>query len=150
MKVNVIDSHLLCQVLDSLNCKIQFRLPLQPATGNRETSPQREDRVHEKMTSLADATKMTQIDASSLAALSEARDGLVTRGYAFVSGAVACAALGVRSETSGDFSSSWNELALDTYLADGGKYRWRRHASLLQDFEPSTLTEVDYRPLWQP
>ena len=26
------------------------------------------------------------------------------------------------------FSESWNDLALDTYMADGGRYRRRRHA----------------------
>src|SRR5262249_59159054 len=29
------------------------------------------------------------------------------------------------------FAGSWNDLALDTYMADGGRYRLRRHANYL-------------------
>jgi hypothetical protein len=29
----------------------------------------------------------------------------------------------------GSFASSWNDLGLDTYMADGGRYRRRRHAA---------------------
>ena len=31
------------------------------------------------------------------------------------------------------FAGSWNDLALDTYMADGGRYRRRRHAVLMVD-----------------
>jgi len=93
---------------------------------------------------------MKHIDAPSPIALTEARQGLATHGFAFVSGAAASAALGVRPAACADFVESWNRLSLDTYLADGGKYRYRRHASLLQDFDPPALTEVAYRPHWQP
>lgn len=92
---------------------------------------------------------MKQIDASSSIALADARQGLAGSGYAFVSGAVASAALGVPGGAA-DFTASWNRLALDTYLADGGKYRLRRHASLVQGFDPPSLLEVAYRPHWQP
>jgi hypothetical protein len=93
---------------------------------------------------------MKHIDAPSLIALSEARHGLAAEGFAFVPGAAASAALGLEARAGADFADSWNRLALDTYLADGGKYRMRRHASLLQDLEPAALTEVAYRPHWQP
>ena len=58
-------------------------------------------------------------------ALALARDG-----YAFVPGA----AMRVSLETVGsladwpDFARSWNDLAIDAYLADHGRYRRRRHA----------------------
>lgn len=29
-----------------------------------------------------------------------------------------------------EFQASWNDLKPDTYMADGGKYRLRRHATL--------------------
>jgi hypothetical protein len=52
------------------------------------------------------------------------------RGFAFVAAAPMRALL----EETGSladlaaFSESWNDLALDTYMADGGRYRRRRHA----------------------
>lgn len=52
------------------------------------------------------------------------------RGFAFVPAAPMRALL----EQTGSlddltaFSDSWNDLALDTYMADGGRYRRRRHA----------------------
>jgi hypothetical protein len=93
---------------------------------------------------------MKHIDAPSPIALSEARESLAAHGFAFVSGAAAAAALGVSATVAADFVQSWNRLSLDTYLADGGKYRLRRHASLTQDFDPPALAEVAYRPHWQP
>ena len=93
---------------------------------------------------------MKHIDAPSSIALSEARQQLADHGFAFVSGAAASAALGLQAATQAEFIASWNRLALDTYLADGGKYRMRRHASLVQTFEPPALEEVAYRPHWQP
>jgi len=32
-----------------------------------------------------------------------------------------------------DFAASWNDLGLDTYMADGGRYRKRRHAAFAAD-----------------
>jgi hypothetical protein len=93
---------------------------------------------------------MKHIDAPSPIALSDARQSLDARGFAFVSGAAAAPALGVSAAAAADFVQSWNRLSLDTYLADGGKYRLRRHASLTQDFDPPALTEAPYRPHWQP
>ncbi len=94
---------------------------------------------------------MKHVDApSSTLALAEARHSLQTSGYAFVHGATANAALHVDQAAAAGFIASWNRLSLDTHLADGGKYRYRRHASLIQDFAPPALTEVAYRPHWQP
>ncbi len=45
---------------------------------------------------------------------------------------------------------SWDRLPTDPHLADGGKYRFRRHASFIQSFAPEALTDVPYRPHWQP
>jgi hypothetical protein len=48
--------------------------------------------------------------------------------------------------------ASWHQLAPDTYLKDGGKYRKRRHASYVIDGagEPIKLTLALHRPHWQP
>jgi hypothetical protein len=62
------------------------------------------------------------------------------------------ARVGIQSE----FTASWDNLPRDPHLADGGCYRFRRHASLLQTFSltapclPASLTQVPYRPHWQP
>jgi hypothetical protein len=50
-----------------------------------------------------------------------------------------------------EFSASWNDLPTDDFLADGGKYRFRRHASLRLDYvsDPHWVDEA-YRPHWQP
>jgi len=50
-------------------------------------------------------------------------------------------------------ASTWNDLPRDTFLADGGRYRYRRHASHILDAPASTqacLKDVPYRPHWQP
>jgi hypothetical protein len=46
------------------------------------------------------------------------------------------------------FLQSWNDLPTDDFLADGGRYRFRRHASLrLND---NAWHDEPYRPHWQP
>lgn len=45
---------------------------------------------------------------------------------------------------------SWNRLPTDPHLADGGKYRFRRHASFVQQTDAGTLELQPYRPHWQP
>ena len=50
-------------------------------------------------------------------------------GYAFVHGAAMREMLGPTGARGlGLFAASWNELEVDTYMADGGRYRRRRHA----------------------
>ncbi|TAG01022.1 MAG: hypothetical protein EAZ43_12385 [Betaproteobacteria bacterium] len=46
------------------------------------------------------------------------------------------------------FLSSWNDLPTDEFLADGGRYRFRRHASL--KLSQSGWLDEPYRPHWQP
>ena len=53
------------------------------------------------------------------------------------------------------FAESWNRLELDTYMADGGRYRKRRHAMYLADADGGIVRQphqphyqtVDYNPL---
>ena len=52
-------------------------------------------------------------------------------GYAFVQGSAMreiLAPFGLLSDWP-RFADSWNDLELDTYMADGGRYRWRRYAA---------------------
>ncbi|MEJ8836633.1 2OG-Fe dioxygenase family protein [Ramlibacter sp. AN1133] len=44
--------------------------------------------------------------------------------------------------------ASWNALAPDAYLKDGGHYRHRRHASFV--VEAGGVTQVPHRAHWQP
>ncbi len=45
-------------------------------------------------------------------------------------------------------SPDWDNMPLDNYLKDGGRYRRRRHSSFV--FENNTLTQVPHRAHWQP
>jgi hypothetical protein len=45
---------------------------------------------------------------------------------------------------------SWSDLPRDLYLRDGGRYRSRRHACFVQEFDPAALTRVPHRAHWQP
>lgn len=44
----------------------------------------------------------------------------------------------------------WNNLPRDTYLKDAGRYRARRHGSLVFDVQGGTLQPVTHRAHWQP
>jgi hypothetical protein len=54
-----------------------------------------------------------------------------------------------------DFAASWNDLGLDTYMADGGRYRRRRHAVYRADADGAIVRQPhqphyqgrDYNPL---
>lgn len=51
----------------------------------------------------------------------------------------------------GALLESWNDLPTDEYLADGGKYRFRRHASLRLNYNVTPgWADEPYRPHWQP
>jgi hypothetical protein len=58
------------------------------------------------------------------------QSALVQDGFAFVQGSAMrdiLAPFGLLSDWD-RFADSWNDLCLDTYMADGGRYRRRRHA----------------------
>jgi hypothetical protein len=87
------------------------------------------------------------------AAFAAAAQKIKQDGYTFLMGDAARTALGLDSLPANAiqmFLESWQHLALDTFLADGGKYRLRRHDSLIQQLDPPALTPVPYRPHWQP
>jgi hypothetical protein len=80
-----------------------------------------------------------------------------TEGFAFVQGSAMrdlLASAGPLTDWPA-FVESWNHLALDSYMADGGRYRRRRHAVFTTDAgAPVTRTEhqphfqaLDYNPL---
>ena len=59
---------------------------------------------------------------------------LAQQGYAHVSAETFAARLAQAGLTDWDgFAESWNDLGMDTYMADGGRYRRRRHAAFSID-----------------
>ena len=57
-------------------------------------------------------------------------EALRSDGFVFVHGPEMRAALaGAGLAGWDDFARSWDDLGLDTYMADGGRYRKRRHAA---------------------
>jgi hypothetical protein len=55
-------------------------------------------------------------------------DSIATDGFAFAHSADTRAVLGKLADWSA-FAASWNDLGLDTYMSDGGRYRKRRFAA---------------------
>ena len=50
----------------------------------------------------------------------------------------------------GALAPSWDRLALDNYLKDGGHYRRRRHSCFIDDGAATALALAPHRPHWQP
>jgi hypothetical protein len=46
--------------------------------------------------------------------------------------------------------SSWDQLPRDTYLLDGGRYRFRRHSCFVHELQGDSLQLVAHRAHWQP
>ncbi|MCY7386551.1 MAG: 2OG-Fe dioxygenase family protein [Burkholderiales bacterium] len=57
------------------------------------------------------------------------REKILHDGFCFVPAAEARSLLGETGDWPA-FEASWNNMPLDTYMADGGRYRRRRHATL--------------------
>ena len=75
---------------------------------------------------------------------------IAARGFAFVDAARMSAAL----QETGPlddwtmFAASWNRLELDTYMADGGRYRRRRHATFAATPD-GDVSPAPHQPHWQ-
>jgi hypothetical protein len=82
--------------------------------------------------------------------LNEAPRALRESGFAIVAGSSVAEAIPAADSTKVPWLRSWDELPPDPHLADGGKYRFRRHASFIQTIAPPALSDVPYRPHWQP
>ncbi|WP_337877800.1 2OG-Fe dioxygenase family protein [Caldimonas sp.] len=75
-------------------------------------------------------------------------DALRERGFAVLDAAGLAAFSGVDPGSFGELSPLWEDLPLDAYLRDGGRYRRRRHASLV--LEEGQHRVVPHRAHWQP
>ena len=73
---------------------------------------------------------------------------LRTAGYALLSPPDVCALAGCALAELDALAASWNALAPDAYLKDGGHYRRRRHSCFIDD--GAQLTQTAHRAHWQP
>lgn len=79
---------------------------------------------------------------------SRLKDALRDDGYAVLRPQDVAALAGCPLDALRALEPSWNTLALDNYLKDGGRYRRRRHSCFVQD--GGRLTQTAHRPHWQP
>src|SRR5687767_14152214 len=70
------------------------------------------------------------------------------RGYAVLSREGLCELVGTPAATLDALRPSWEDLPLDTYLRDGGRYRSRRHSCFV--IEGAAVTPAPHRAHWQP
>jgi len=70
------------------------------------------------------------------------------RGYAVLAPRDVCALAGCTLDELMQLRASWNDLAPDKYLKDGGHYRKRRHSSFVVHDDDVAL--VPHRAHWQP
>jgi hypothetical protein len=96
------------------------------------------------------------MNAPSLPAGDTLVESLRTDAYAFVDGAAMRARLAAEGELLDwpDFAASWAGMPVDTYMADGGRYRTRRHAvfavtaeSIRRQPHQAHYQSRDYNPL---
>ncbi len=75
---------------------------------------------------------------------------LQTQGFAFVEGVRARAWLEAEGSLAdwAEFSASWNDLHLDTFMADGGRYRKRRHG-VFAAVRRDAITRQPHQAHWQ-
>ncbi|MDR1990013.1 MAG: 2OG-Fe dioxygenase family protein [Acidobacteriaceae bacterium] len=87
----------------------------------------------------------------------DVQGAITSRGFAFVHGAAMremFASAGTLTDWD-TFRDSWNRLELDTYMADGGRYRRRRHATfsavaggpIVQAPHQPHFQSLDYNPI---
>lgn len=69
-------------------------------------------------------------------------------GYALLKPADVCQLANCTLADLDTLAASWNDLALDNYLKDGGRYRRRRHSCFIDD--GGTLAQTAHRAHWQP
>ncbi len=78
----------------------------------------------------------------------EFEDRLRELGSAVIAPKDLCRWAGVQAETLQAMTPFWDELPPDTYLRDGGRYRFRRHGSFV--VQNGLLQQQAHRAHWQP
>jgi hypothetical protein len=75
-------------------------------------------------------------------------DAAQTRdGYARLPGQALLTRLGIGGAAWNALAATWNDLGPDLYMADGGRYRRRRHATFT--LEAGRFTRLPHQPHWQ-
>ncbi len=80
--------------------------------------------------------------------LDELTGALAVNGYALLSPTDVATLAGCSLDDLSALAPSWDRLAPDNYLKDGGRYRHRRHSCFVQD--GAALTQTAHRAHWQP
>ena len=78
----------------------------------------------------------------------DVRDRLASRGYAVIDADGVATLCGTGEGALAGLASSWERLAPDTYLRDGGRYRHRRHSCFVVDGD--AVAQAPHRAHWQP
>ncbi len=91
---------------------------------------------------------MSEIPVSSTSSglLDEVRRSVAASGFAFVQAPAMADLLGVDAGDVAAFSAFWSDLGEDRYMADGGRYRRRRHATFDVERGDSAHGGVHRRP----
>jgi len=92
---------------------------------------------------------MTQVFAPPIDRPESAPSLLRSRGYVVVDAAGLARLVDTPLVDLEPLRASWDDLALDRYLKDGGRYRRRRHSCFALDAE-AALEPVAHRAHWQP
>lgn len=77
----------------------------------------------------------------------DTRESVSRAGFAFVRSADMQRLLGVDAAAFPSFAASWNDLGEDRYMADGGRYRRRRHATF--DVSREAAVRRPHQPHYQ-
>lgn len=86
--------------------------------------------------------------APPFTALADLTSAVRTSGYALLKPEDVSALAGCPLAELDALAASWDHLAPDNYLKDGGRYRRRRHSCFIQD--GAQLTQTAHRAHWQP
>src|SRR5450830_173875 len=90
----------------------------------------------------------TSFLSPSLTAPKELVSGLQQQGYCVLDANSVSALSGASVEQLGALRALWDDLPLDAFLKDGGRYRRRRHACFV--IEEGRVTQMPHRAHWQP
>ena len=88
-----------------------------------------------------------------LTAASDLFDTMTERGFVVLDATTLARSTGASSTTLQQLTPLWNDLPVDAWLKDGGRYRFRRHACFVVDSARSAdavVTRVAHRAHWQP
>jgi hypothetical protein len=83
--------------------------------------------------------------------LTELADAIAREGFALVRGTDMRGVIEAHGSLAdwAAFAASWEDLGLDTYMADGGRYRKRRHAVFSASAEDRAIRRAPHQPHYQ-